>query len=59
MECPGNSVVMLRPTVATATCQLFWPTISLLRGDYRMPFTLSQFLQSDFLRPSLYMTSLR
>lgn len=39
--------------------QLFWPTISLLRGDYRMPFTLSQFLQSDFLRPSLYMTSLR
>ncbi|XP_045313347.1 glutathione hydrolase 5 proenzyme isoform X2 [Leopardus geoffroyi] len=39
--------------------QLFWPTISLLRGDYRMPFILSQFLQSDFLRPSLYMTSLR
>ncbi|XP_040299492.1 glutathione hydrolase 5 proenzyme isoform X1 [Herpailurus yagouaroundi] len=39
--------------------QLFRPTISLLRGDYRMPFTLSQFLQSDFLRPSLYMTSLR
>ncbi|XP_039079769.1 glutathione hydrolase 5 proenzyme [Hyaena hyaena] len=39
--------------------QLFWPTISLLRGDYRMPSVLSQFLQSDFLRPSLYMTSLR
>ncbi|XP_044099752.1 glutathione hydrolase 5 proenzyme isoform X4 [Neovison vison] len=39
--------------------QLFRPTISLLRGDYRMPFILSQFLQSDFLRPSLYKTSLR
>ncbi|XP_032731917.1 glutathione hydrolase 5 proenzyme isoform X2 [Lontra canadensis] len=39
--------------------QLFRPTISLLQGDYRMPFILSQFLQSDFLRPSLYKTSLR
>ncbi|KAI5772989.1 GGT5 [Gulo gulo luscus] len=39
--------------------QLFRPTISLLRGDYRMPVILSQFLQSDFLRPSLYKTSLR
>ncbi|XP_004400595.1 PREDICTED: gamma-glutamyltransferase 5 isoform X1 [Odobenus rosmarus divergens] len=39
--------------------RLFWPTISLLRGDYRMPSILSQFLQNDFLRPSLYKTSLR
>ncbi|XP_019661318.1 glutathione hydrolase 5 proenzyme isoform X3 [Ailuropoda melanoleuca] len=39
--------------------QLFRPTISLLRGDYRMPSILSQFLQSDFLRPSLSKTSLR
>nr|XP_035966812.1 glutathione hydrolase 5 proenzyme [Halichoerus grypus] len=39
--------------------RLFWPTVSLLRGDYRMPSILSQFLQNDFLRPSLYRTSLR
>ncbi|KAF3813765.1 hypothetical protein GH733_018297 [Mirounga leonina] len=39
--------------------RLFWPTVSLLRGDYRMPSILSQFLQNDFLRPSLYKTSLR
>lgn len=39
--------------------QLFQPTISLLRGDYHVPSILSQFLQSDFLRPSLSKTSLR
>lgn len=39
--------------------QLFRPTIALLRGDYRMPSVLSQFLQNDFLRPSLSKTSLR
>ncbi|KAM8918469.1 glutathione hydrolase 5 proenzyme [Lycaon pictus] len=39
--------------------QLFQPTIALLRGDYRMPSILSQFLQNDFLRSSLSKTSLR
>uniref|UniRef100_A0A8I3PIC3 Glutathione hydrolase 5 proenzyme n=1 Tax=Canis lupus familiaris TaxID=9615 RepID=A0A8I3PIC3_CANLF len=39
--------------------QLFRPTIALLRGDYRMPSVLSQFLQNDFLRSSLSKTSLR
>ncbi|XP_062943475.1 glutathione hydrolase 5 proenzyme isoform X1 [Cynocephalus volans] len=39
--------------------QLFQPTISLLRGDYRTPLVLSQFLNSSFLRPSLHASTLR
>ncbi|ELW49647.1 Gamma-glutamyltransferase 5 [Tupaia chinensis] len=39
--------------------QLFQPTIALLRGGYRVPLILSKFLQNDFLRPSLYASSLR
>ncbi|XP_001929353.3 gamma-glutamyltransferase 5 isoform X3 [Sus scrofa] len=39
--------------------QLFQPTIELLQGDLRVPHILGQFLQSSFLRPSLYASSLR
>lgn len=39
--------------------QLFQPTIRLLRGDYRMPHILSQFLNSSILRPLLQKSSLR
>lgn len=39
--------------------QLFQPTIKLLKGDYRIPFVLSQYLNSSFLRPLLYASSLR
>ncbi|XP_032954471.1 glutathione hydrolase 5 proenzyme isoform X2 [Rhinolophus ferrumequinum] len=39
--------------------QLFQPTIKLLKGDYRIPFVLSQFLNSSFLRPLLHASSLR
>ncbi|XP_069850540.1 glutathione hydrolase 5 proenzyme [Dipodomys merriami] len=39
--------------------QLFEPTITLLRGGYRMPSILSKFLNSTFLRPSLYASTLR
>lgn len=39
--------------------QLFQPTIRLLRGGYRVPYVLSQFLNSSFLRPVLYASSLR
>ncbi|XP_005396460.1 PREDICTED: gamma-glutamyltransferase 5 isoform X2 [Chinchilla lanigera] len=39
--------------------QLFQPTIALLRGDFRMPSILSQFLNSRFLRPLLYNSTLR
>lgn len=39
--------------------ELFQPTIRLLRGDYRMPRVLSQFLNSSFLRPFLNGSSLR
>ncbi|XP_015981621.2 glutathione hydrolase 5 proenzyme [Rousettus aegyptiacus] len=39
--------------------ELFQPTIRLLRGDYRMPRVLSQFLNSSFLRPFLNESSLR
>lgn len=39
--------------------QLFQPTIRLLRSNYRMPHVLSQFLNSSFLRPFLYKSSLR
>ncbi|XP_010602215.1 glutathione hydrolase 5 proenzyme isoform X2 [Fukomys damarensis] len=39
--------------------QLFQPTIALLRGDFRMPSILSQFLNSRLLRPFLYNSTLR
>ncbi|KAG3278790.1 gamma-glutamyltransferase 5, transcript variant X3 [Ictidomys tridecemlineatus] len=39
--------------------QLFQPTIELLRGGYRMPSVLSQFLNSRFLQPSLQASTLR
>ncbi|XP_012927184.1 gamma-glutamyltransferase 5 isoform X2 [Heterocephalus glaber] len=39
--------------------QLFQPTITLLRGDFRMPSILSQFLNSGFLRPFLHNSTLR
>ncbi|XP_040859685.1 glutathione hydrolase 5 proenzyme isoform X2 [Ochotona curzoniae] len=39
--------------------QLFQPTIELLRGDFRLPSILSQFLHSRFLQPSLTTSSLR
>ncbi|MBZ3874607.1 Gamma-glutamyltransferase 5 [Sciurus carolinensis] len=39
--------------------QLFQPTIALLRGGYRMPSVLSQFLNSRFLQPSLQASTLR
>ncbi|XP_015355801.1 glutathione hydrolase 5 proenzyme isoform X4 [Marmota marmota marmota] len=39
--------------------QLFQPTIELLRGGYRMPSVLSQFLSSRFLQPSLQASTLR
>ncbi|XP_048199499.1 glutathione hydrolase 5 proenzyme isoform X2 [Perognathus longimembris pacificus] len=39
--------------------QLFEPTITLLRGGYRMPSILSKFLNSSFLRPYLYASTLR
>lgn len=39
--------------------QLFQPTIALLRGGYRMPSVLSQFLNNRFLQPSLQASSLR
>ncbi|XP_019565892.2 glutathione hydrolase 5 proenzyme isoform X2 [Rhinolophus sinicus] len=39
--------------------QLFQPTIQLLKGDYRIPFVLSQYLNSSFLRPLLHASSLR
>lgn len=39
--------------------QLFQPTIELLRGGFRMPPVLSQFLNHSFLRPSLHASSLR
>nr|XP_023416764.1 glutathione hydrolase 5 proenzyme isoform X8 [Cavia porcellus] len=39
--------------------QLFQPTIALLRGDFRMPSVLSQFLSHKFLQPLLYNSTLR
>ncbi|KAM6165507.1 glutathione hydrolase 5 proenzyme isoform 2-T2 [Erethizon dorsatum] len=39
--------------------QLFQPTIALLRGDFRTPSILSQFLNNRFLRPLLYNSTLR
>lgn len=39
--------------------QLFQPTIELLRGDYRTPFVLSQFLNNSLLRSFLLKSSLK
>uniref|UniRef100_A0A9L0RGH7 Glutathione hydrolase 5 proenzyme n=1 Tax=Equus caballus TaxID=9796 RepID=A0A9L0RGH7_HORSE len=42
-----------------AWAQLFQPTIALLRGGYRLPPVLGQFLNHSLLRPSLNASSLR
>lgn len=39
--------------------QLFQPTIALLREGFRVPSVLSQYLSHNFLRPFLYLSSLR